>query len=296
MARCINSQLGLIALLFVASCLAQRASSVPALRGESPGRVRLSQILFGTPKPYIPKQVDEAGRAATEVLYAIRKGAKFEHVSLGPAYPHVTMTLSNLGYFSRSDLPAESEKLVFSMKLGDVSDVLRTEEGFVILKVTGFEESDVPDESPPSTAEASGTGPLDLRAWIAIGAAFGTLVTALINFVRWWRERSIAHKIREQTGQISDLLRLVETLPQMNDAVGALSGELADKARRALSESAGGLVATLDRDSNLGCHLMARWHFSAGGFCCSDPVVFAQQLLILVSTPPWSRSLIQFSC
>src|SRR5207245_5586503 len=50
----------------------------------------------------------------------------------------------DLGYFKRGMLAKELEDLTFGMKPGDVSDVIRTRQGFVILKVTEHTAAGIP--------------------------------------------------------------------------------------------------------------------------------------------------------
>ena len=50
----------------------------------------------------------------------------------------------DLGYFKRGMLAKELEDLTFGMKPGDVSDVIRTRQGFVILKVSEHTAAGVP--------------------------------------------------------------------------------------------------------------------------------------------------------
>jgi parvulin-like peptidyl-prolyl isomerase len=46
----------------------------------------------------------------------------------------------DIGYFKHGQLAQPLEDLVFRMKVGDVSDVVRTKLGFVILQVTARED------------------------------------------------------------------------------------------------------------------------------------------------------------
>jgi hypothetical protein len=105
-----------------------------------------------------------------------------------------------------------------------------------------------------SASPASGASPADtwdLKTWVAIGAAFGTLVTALTNLVRWWRERSFSHTIHQKTEQIVSLFHLLETLPSAPSALmdKGLADDLAARTRRALTELMQSLSATLDQAS-----------------------------------------------
>jgi hypothetical protein len=100
----------------------------------------------------------------------------------------------------------------------------------------------------PQPYDSSPADTWDPKMWIAIGAAFGTLVTALTNLVRWWRERSFTHTIHEQSQQIVGLFQLLETLPAAPLAVDqGLAEDLAAKTRRALTELMQSLSVTLDR-------------------------------------------------
>jgi len=116
---------------------------------ERPETIRLSEILVSTdPKPN--DSTDEAQRLqaaqakADDLLAQIRKGAKFDDVtrknSDGPTAPQG----GDLGEFKRGALARELEDKTFAMKPGDVSDVIRTKQGFVILKVTEHHYPGVP--------------------------------------------------------------------------------------------------------------------------------------------------------
>src|SRR6185503_13685964 len=50
----------------------------------------------------------------------------------------------DLGYFKRGTLAKELEDKTFAMKPGDVSDVIRTKQGFVILQVAEHQMAGVP--------------------------------------------------------------------------------------------------------------------------------------------------------
>src|SRR5438132_334863 len=50
----------------------------------------------------------------------------------------------DLGYFKRNTLAKQLEDLTFGMKKDQVSDVIRTKQGFVILKVTDHETAGIP--------------------------------------------------------------------------------------------------------------------------------------------------------
>lgn len=125
---------------------------------QRPERVRLSEILVSTQKPTAdikeeaakdpaaddPAAVEAAQKKAQELLDSIKKGAKFEEVAQKNSDGPTASQGGDLGYFNRGTLAKELEDLTFSMKPGGVSDVIRTKQGFVILKVTAHDSAGIP--------------------------------------------------------------------------------------------------------------------------------------------------------
>jgi len=113
---------------------------------ERPEQVRLSEILVAT-QASAPEGGDAAQNSdaqalaaaeqkARELLAQIRGGASFEEVAQKNSTGPTAAQGGDLGYFKRGDLAAELENSVFALEAGDVSDVTRTRQGFIILKVT----------------------------------------------------------------------------------------------------------------------------------------------------------------
>jgi len=116
---------------------------------ERPETIRLSEILVSTePKPN--DSTDEAQRLqaaqakAEDLLAQIRKGAKFDDVAKKSSDGPTAAQGGDLGEFKRGALAKELEDKTFAMKPDDVSDVIRTKQGFVILKVTEHHNAGVP--------------------------------------------------------------------------------------------------------------------------------------------------------
>jgi peptidyl-prolyl cis-trans isomerase SurA len=120
---------------------------------EQPEHIRLSEILVSTEKKGGANAPDDAQQLATaqakaeDLLAQIRKGSKFEDIakknSDGPTAAHG----GDLGDFKRGTLAKELEDKTFAMKPGDVSDVIRTRQGFVILKVVEHHTAGIPPMS-----------------------------------------------------------------------------------------------------------------------------------------------------
>jgi len=116
---------------------------------DQPEEIRLSEILVSTEKkPNDTRDESQVLQAAQEkantLLEQIKKGAKFEEVAKKNSDGPSAAQGGELGYFKRGTLAKELEDKTFAMKPGDVSDVIRTKQGFIILKVTEHHEAGVP--------------------------------------------------------------------------------------------------------------------------------------------------------
>ncbi len=83
---------------------------------------------------------------ANELLAQIRKGASFEDIAKKNSDGPTAAQGGDLGYFKRGTLAKELEDKTFAMKPGDVTDVIRTKQGFVILKVAEHQPAGIPPE------------------------------------------------------------------------------------------------------------------------------------------------------
>jgi peptidyl-prolyl cis-trans isomerase SurA len=120
---------------------------------EQPETVRLSEILVSTQAP-AAKPGDQApstddlvaqGKAKADAIYAqLQKGAKFDELaktnSNGPTAPQG----GDLEYFRKGTLSKQLEDQVFALKAGQYTEPIRTNQGWVILKVTEHVSEGVP--------------------------------------------------------------------------------------------------------------------------------------------------------
>jgi peptidyl-prolyl cis-trans isomerase SurA len=132
---------------------------------ERPETVRLSEILISTQqpaadkdKPAVPEEqlVEAAQKKADEALAAIKKGEKFDDVAKKYSSGPSAAQGGDLGEFKRGTMAKELEDRTFAMKPGEVTDVIRTRQGFVILKVTEHMAAGVPPmkDVQPNITEA----------------------------------------------------------------------------------------------------------------------------------------------
>src|SRR5579863_7986000 len=101
-----------------------------------PEQVRLSEILIAAPLRSSSAQVAEAQRKAQDLLDAIRRGGSFADLAKANSQGPTAAQGGDLGYFDRGGLAPALQELVFQLKAGDASDVVRTEQGFQIFEVT----------------------------------------------------------------------------------------------------------------------------------------------------------------
>ncbi len=118
--------------------------------------VRLSEILISPlpsqpesdpnkPAPdSTPEQLAAAEQTANQALADIKKGMSFEDAARKYSNGPTAQDGGDIGTFKRGTLAKSLEDLTFAMKAGDVSDVVRTKQGFVILKVTEHQQAGMP--------------------------------------------------------------------------------------------------------------------------------------------------------
>ncbi len=135
---------------------------------EQPESIRLSEILI-TPKiaaaPAVSQDatgsapdaaktqpdpqsdqaaLDSASAKANDLLQQIRAGASFEDIAKKNSNGPSAAQGGDLGVFKRGTLAKELEDKTFAMKAGEVTDVIRTKQGYVILKVTNHQMAGIP--------------------------------------------------------------------------------------------------------------------------------------------------------
>ncbi len=127
---------------------------------QQPEQVRLSEILIapktppattgadGKPQPPSQAETDAALAAAEakaqELLEQLHKGTSFEDLAKKSSDGPSAKDGGDLNYFKRGVLSKELEDRVFAMKGGEITDAIRTKQGFVILKVTEHQMAGLP--------------------------------------------------------------------------------------------------------------------------------------------------------
>ena len=126
---------------------------------ERPEQVRLSEILVSTqtapavktekgkevlPEPPSPEVVAKAQAKANQIYEQLKKGAKFEDLAKKDSEGPTAAAGGDLEYFKRGTLSKDLEEKVFTMKAGEYTEPIRTNQGFVILEVTEHQSAGIP--------------------------------------------------------------------------------------------------------------------------------------------------------
>ncbi|HEY5028887.1 MAG TPA: peptidylprolyl isomerase [Candidatus Angelobacter sp.] len=94
--------------------------------------------------PEDPAKVAEAEAKANQLLDQLKKGGKFEDLAKKSSDGPTAAQGGTLGTFKRGELSKDLEEKTFDLKQGENTGVIRTKQGFIILKVTGHRMAGVP--------------------------------------------------------------------------------------------------------------------------------------------------------
>jgi peptidyl-prolyl cis-trans isomerase SurA len=120
---------------------------------ERPEQVFLSEILVAPTKPAkegeqppdpTAEELAAAEKKANDILAELKKGAKFDEVAKKDSDGPTAAQGGDLGAFGRNMLAKELEDKTFALKKGEFTDVIRTRQGFVILKVNEHTQAGIP--------------------------------------------------------------------------------------------------------------------------------------------------------
>jgi peptidyl-prolyl cis-trans isomerase SurA len=130
--------------------------------------VRLSEILVSTEPKAVkdasgneqrvertPEEIAAAEAKAKDILEQLKKGAKFEDLAMKYSDGPTASQGGDIGYYERGKL-AEAYSMTFTMKPGTNTDVIHTQQGFLILKVTEHPSAGIPpfNEVEPQIQQA----------------------------------------------------------------------------------------------------------------------------------------------
>jgi peptidyl-prolyl cis-trans isomerase SurA len=126
---------------------------------ERPEKVRLSEILVSTQKgaevktesgktalPEMPdaQVIADAQKKADSIYEQLQKGGDFASLAKADSDGPTSQLGGDLEYFKRGTLSKELEDKVFALKAGEYTQPIRTNQGYVILKVTEHQTAGIP--------------------------------------------------------------------------------------------------------------------------------------------------------
>jgi parvulin-like peptidyl-prolyl isomerase len=111
-----------------------------------PSEIRLGQILLLTRGDMIEDEKAAVKSQAQRILERIRGGEDF--AELASQYSQVPGEGGDLGYVKKGEINSDIEKVVFSLKNGEVSDLTETSLGYHIFKIL-----DIKDENKKPLSE-----------------------------------------------------------------------------------------------------------------------------------------------
>ena len=113
-------------------------SNISRFNGE---RVRASHILIDTTKLKTAAELENAKQKIEEIKEEIDNGADFAETAREYSTCPSAENGGDMDFFSkRSDVLEELAEAAFSMKVGEISELIKTKEGYHIIKVTDKEE------------------------------------------------------------------------------------------------------------------------------------------------------------
>ena len=103
-----------------------------------PAQARIRHIFFRIDPGVAQPQVDAVHARATRVLQEARNGSDFADLARLHSEDATAANGGDLGYIKRGQALPEFEEVIFTMKEGDISNVIRTPNGLHIVKVETF--------------------------------------------------------------------------------------------------------------------------------------------------------------
>jgi peptidyl-prolyl cis-trans isomerase SurA len=108
-----------------------------------PEQVRLSEI-FLTTEGKKPEEIPAIEKEAAEILERLRGGEDFAVLARRFSQGATASNGGSLGYFQRGQLTKDLEETVWKMKRNQVSDVIHTQQGLLILKLEEHFDAGIP--------------------------------------------------------------------------------------------------------------------------------------------------------
>ena len=100
-----------------------------------PTQVRLRYILIPLPQGSSPEEASREKKKAEEVLLKLKQGEDFSQIAKVYSGGPMAETGGDIGYVKKGELHPDLDKAAFSLRIGQISDIIPVPNGFVIIKV-----------------------------------------------------------------------------------------------------------------------------------------------------------------
>jgi parvulin-like peptidyl-prolyl isomerase len=110
---------------------------------KSPEQVRASHILIAVPQDAKPEVVVEKEKAAQAIAARVKKGEPFDKLAKELSEdPSAKENSGDLDFFTKEAMVPEFSKAAFSMKKDEISDPVRSQFGYHVIKVTDRKDAE----------------------------------------------------------------------------------------------------------------------------------------------------------
>ena len=111
-------------------------------QGNISDEYRVGHILIALPEAATPKQIQAAREKAQMVLSELRHGADFGKTAITFSDGQQALDGGDLGWRRAGELPTIFSDVVLQLKVGEISDLIRSSSGFHIIKLVDHRGSD----------------------------------------------------------------------------------------------------------------------------------------------------------
>lgn len=111
----------------------------------TPESIKASHILLTLTKKATPQEVEAADKKIQEISRELKQGGDFAELAKKHSNCVTAVDGGDLGFVNSGYFPANLNKIAFELKPGEISEPVRTQHGFQIVKVIEKKTSKIPD-------------------------------------------------------------------------------------------------------------------------------------------------------
>lgn len=118
---------------------------------ERPEGVHIQEILISTDGKK-PEEIPELQKKAESVLGQVRANGNFADLAKQNSDDPSSANGGDAGFFERGNMAPEIEAVAYTLKKNQVSDIIRTKYGFLILKLLEYTQAGIPPQAEVENA------------------------------------------------------------------------------------------------------------------------------------------------